>query len=387
MFHPRTNWPTAPSRLSARLQQLRREGAYVIDLTESNPTRCDFLYDADAIRAALASHEVIEYDPQPKGMRTARDAVAHYYSERGTPIPTDRIVLTSGSSEAYAHCFRMLCEPGDEILAPQPSYPLFRFLADIAGAELKHYPLFYDDGWSIDFDALKASLTPRTKAVLIVTPNNPTGQLLTPKERDKLTRLALIHDFAIIADEVFLDFLWRSGERASSFDPRCLALTLAISGISKISALPQMKLGWITVRGPVGMDADATARLEVMADTFLSVSTPTQVAAPVLLDQRKLVQPQIMNRIVENLEFLDAKLSGRTPLSRLRADGGWYAVLRGPASVSDEDRALDLLENAGVHVHPGELFGFDRPGHLVISLITPHDLFREGVGRIVNAIE
>ena len=387
MFNPRTNWPTAPSRLSARLKQLRREGAYVIDLTESNPTRCDFIYDDDAIRAALAGHQAIEYDPQPKGMRSAREAVAAYYEERGIPIPTDRILLTSGSSEAYAHCFRLLCEPGDQVLAPQPSYPLFEFLADIAGVELQHYPLFYDNGWSIDFDALKAALTPRTKAVLVVTPNNPTGQILSPKERDKLTRLALIHDFAIIADEVFLDFLWESDAQAPSFDPRCLALTLAISGLSKISALPQMKLGWITVRGPVGVDADATARLEVMTDTFLSVSTPTQIAARTLLEQRKLVQPQILERIAENLEFLDAKLSGRTPLTRLQAEGGWYAVLRGPASVSDEDRALDLLDKAGVHVHPGELFGFDRAGHLVISLISPHDLFREGVGRIVESIE
>jgi aspartate/methionine/tyrosine aminotransferase len=387
MFNPRTSWPTAPSKLSARLRQLRREGAYVIDLTESNPTRCDFVYDGEAIRAALGAHEVVEYDPQPKGLRGAREAVAAYYEERGMPIPTDRILLTSGSSEAYAHCFRLLCGPGDEILAPQPSYPLFDFLADITGVELRHYPLFYDNGWSIDFDALKAALNPRTRAILVVTPNNPTGQILSPKERDKLTRLAMIHDFAIIADEVFLDFLWEDGRRAQTFDPRCLALTLTISGLSKISALPQMKLGWITVRGPVGVDADATARLEVMTDTFLSVSTPTQVAARTLLEQRKLVQPQILERIRENLEFLDAKLSGRTPLTRLAADGGWYAVLRAPASAGDEARALHLLEHAGVHVHPGELFGFDREGYLVISLITPHDLFREGVGRVVESID
>ncbi len=387
MFNPRTDWPTAPSRLSARLEQLRREAAYVLDLTESNPTRCDFVYDDEAIRAAVSAHEIVEYNPQPKGIRSAREAVAAYHEERGIPIPTDRILLTSGSSEAYAHCFRLLCAPGDQVLAPQPSYPLFEFLADIAGIELAHYPLFYDNGWSIDFDALQAAITPRTKAVLVVTPNNPTGQILRPAERDKLTRLALLGDLAIIADEVFLDYLWAPGARASSFDPRCLALTLTISGLSKISALPQMKLGWITVRGPVGLDADAAARLEVMTDTFLSVSTPTQVAARRLLDQRRLVQPQILERIRGNLDFLDAKLRGSTPLTRLAADGGWYAVLRAPASMSDEERALELLDDAGVHVHPGELFGFPSRGHLVLSLITPHDLFREGVGRIVESIE
>jgi alanine-synthesizing transaminase len=386
MFNPRTAWPTAPTPLADRLRQLRREAAYVIDLTESNPTRCEFTYDDEAIRAALSGHGVLEYDPAPKGIRAAREAVAAYYEERGMPIPTDRILLTSGSSEAYAHCFRLLCEPGDEILAPRPSYPLFDFLADIGGVTLRQYPLFYDDGWSIDFDELKRSIGPRTRAILVVTPNNPTGQILTPKDRDRLTRLAMIHDLAIISDEVFLDYLWTEGARTASFDTRCMALTLTISGLSKISALPQMKLGWITVRGPVGQDADATARLEVMTDTFLSVSTPTQLAARTLLEQRRLVQPQILDRIRRNLEFLDAKLSGRTPLSRLRADGGWYAVLRAPASRSDEEWALHLLNQAGVYVHPGSLFDFDREGYLVVSLIPPHDLFREGVGRLVETV-
>ena len=387
MFNPRTNWPTAPSKLSARLQQMRRDGAPVLDLTESNPTRCGFAYDAETILSALAAPEVVHYDPQPKGTLRAREAVAAYYEEGGLPISPDRILLTSGSSEAYAHCFRLLCEPGDEILAPQPSYPLFDFLADITGVTLKHYPLFYDNGWSIDFDALEAALTPRTRAVLIVTPNNPTGQILHAHERDKLPRLAKARDVAIISDEVFLDFLWDEHAHAQTFDPRGLALTLTISGLSKISALPQMKLGWITVRGPAGIGADATARLEVMTDTFLSVSTPTQVAAPTLLEQRKLLRPQILQRIRANLAILEAKLSASIPLTRLKADGGWYAVLRVPASISDEDRALDLLDRAGLHVHPGDLFGFPTSGYLVLSLITPQDTFREGVQRIVESID
>ncbi|MBI1354369.1 MAG: aminotransferase class I/II-fold pyridoxal phosphate-dependent enzyme [Acidobacteria bacterium] len=387
MFNPRTAWPTAPTRLAARLQQLRRQETVLYDLTESNPTRCGFVYDDAAIQDALSGPGVMRYDPAPKGIRSARQAVANYYEERGMPIPTDRVILTSGSSEAYLHCFRLLCEPGDQILAPKPSYPLFDFLADMAGIELVHYPLVYDHGWEIDLQALKAAITPKTKAILVVSPNNPTGQLLSTKERDMLTRYAIMNDLALIVDEVFFDYTWEESSRMASFDSRCLALTLTISGLSKISALPQMKLGWITVRGPVGPDADATARLEVMADTLLSVSTPTQLAAGALLAQRKLIQPQIKERLLQNLEFLDAKLSGNTPVSRLKSEAGWYAILRVPNSLTDEEWAVYLLETASVYTHPGHLFGFDREGYLVISLLPEHQDFREAVGRLVESID
>ena len=303
------------------------------------------------------------------------------------PIPTDRVILTSGSSEAYLHCFRLLCEPGDQILAPKPSYPLFDFLADMAGVDLVHYPLVYDHGWEIDLAALKAAITPRTRAILVVSPNNPTGQLLSPKERDMLTRYAIMNDLALIVDEVFFDYTWEESSRMASFDSRCLALTLTISGLSKISALPQMKLGWITVRGPVGPDADATARLEVMADTLLSVSTPTQLATATLLNQRKLIQPQIKDRLRENLEFLDAKLEGSTPVSRLRSEAGWYAILRVPNSLTDEEGRSFCWRRPACTLHPGHLFGFEREGHLVISLLPEHQTFREAVGRLVESVD
>jgi len=388
VFAKRTNWPTEPTRLSSRLKQLRLEQAQIFDLTKSNPTRCGFVYDDEAVREALGHPDVMDYDPHPRGRIEARQAVARYYQERGTPISTDRIILTASSSEAYTFCFRLLCEVGDEVLAPKPSYPLFDFLADLTDVRLVHYPLIYDHGWQIDFDSLQKAITPRTRAILLVTPNNPTGQLLRPKERDQLTRLALKHELAIIVDEVFLDFIWEEEQQANAqtLESRGRCLTLAISGLSKISALPQMKLGWITVRGPVGPDAAAMSRLEVIADTYLSVSAATQAAASTLLEQRKLVQPQILDRIRQNLEFLDAKLSGNTPVSRLQADGGWYAVLRVPISLSDDDWAIYLLETAAVYVHPGHLFGFESEGYLAISLIGPHDEFREGIGRLVEAI-
>jgi len=387
VFNQRTAWPTAPTRLASRLKQLRRQQSVIYDLTESNPTRCGFVYDDEAIRGALSHPGVMQYDPAPKGIRAARQAVANYYEERGMPIPTDRVILTSGSSEAYLHCFRLLCEPGDQILAPKPSYPLFDYLADMAGVDLVPYPLVYDHGWEIDLPTLKASITDRTRAILIVSPNNPTGQILSPKERDMLTRYAIMNDLALIVDEVFFDYVWGEKTRMASFDSRCLALTLTISGLSKISALPQMKLGWITVRGPVGPDADATSRLEVMADTLLSVSTPTQLATASMLEQRKLIQPQIQDRLRENVDFLDAKLSGNTPVSRLKAEAGWCAVLRVPQTLTDEEWAIYLLETASVYTHPGHLFGFDGEGYLVISLLPEHQTFREAVGRLVESVD
>jgi len=386
MFSARTDWPVAPTQLAKRLSALRRSGAELLDLTESNPTRCGFLYDEERIREALSAAQVMDYDPVPRGIRSARDAVARYYEEIGSPTSADRIFLTSSSSEAYSWCFRLLCEPGDEILAPQPSYPLFSYLADLADVKLTHYPLLYDHGWSIDMEALAKAITPRTKAVLLVSPNNPTGSILKSKERDMLVRLSLRNDFAIIADEVFLDYVWSEETKAETLNTRGLSLTFTISGLSKMSALPQMKLGWIVIRGPVGPDAAAAARLEVIADTYLSASTPTQVAAPVLIEQRKLIQPQILDRIAQNLAYLDSKLGGDSPVSRLQAEGGWYAVLRAPASSTDDEWALFLLETAGVQVHPGHLFGFDGEARLVISLIPPPEVFRPAVDRLVEGI-
>ncbi len=387
MFSRRTSWSTAPNRLASRLAQFRREGAKLFDLTESNPTRCGFIYDDQAIREALGSADALEYDPNPRGLRSAREAVAGYYEERGQPIPTDRIFLTTSSSEAYSMCFRLLCDPGDEVLIPAPSYPLFDFLADLDSVKLKRYPLRYDHGWSIDLEALKSLITDRTRAILVVTPNNPTGSLLSREDSDRLVRLAMKHDLALIADEVFLDYVWAESTTPQSLDSRGLCLTLAISGLSKISALPQMKLGWITVRGPVGPDAEASGRLEVIADTYLSVATPTQVAARTLLEQRKLVQPQLLDRVAANLRFLDSKLGGASPVTRLQAEAGWYAILRAPSSLSDEDWALFLLETASVSVHPGFLFDFESGGHLVVSLIPRETEFQEGVERLVEAID
>jgi len=387
MFSARTQWDTAPNRLSTLLAERRRRQFPILDLTQSNPTACGFEFDQDAILQALAGPEALRYAPDPRGSEQARQAVADYYAGQGIRLEPRRILLTTGTSEAYSHVFRLIADTGDEILVPSPSYPLFSFLADLNDVKLVPYSLLYDDGWRIDLDALRAATTPRTRAIVVVTPNNPTGSLLQPDEASQLLELAGERELSIIADEVFRDYIW---DATATFAPsmaaadRCLTFTL--NGLSKISALPQMKLGWVVTNGPDDLLQQALARLEIIADTYLSVSTPVQAAAPALLDVRRSLRPQIMRRIRANLAVLDAGL-GRFPLcSRLRAEGGWYAVVRVPNTLSDEAWALDLLATSGVYVHPGRFFDFGSGNFLVLSLITPEDEFREGIERGLGRI-
>jgi hypothetical protein len=296
------------------------------------------------------------------------------------------VVLTTGSSEAYSFLMRLLADPGDEILSPAPSYPLFEFLAGLNDVKLLSYPLVYEGAWRVDMERLAAAITPRSRALIVVSPNNPTGNFLRHDELGELVSLAARHGLAIIADEVFRDFAWESSPQQSASTllvERCLAFTL--NGLSKISALPQMKLGWIVVSGPEELRREALRRLEVIVDTYLSVSTPVQHAAAVLLEQRRILQPQILNRVRANLAFLDDKLAGTT-VSRLRADGGWYAVLRLPNVKSDERWAIELLEKDGVYVHPGHFFDLAQEGYLVVSLIVRPEVFRAGVTRMLARI-
>jgi len=387
MFSRRTSWSTEPNRLAQRLAQLRRDGVELLDLTESNPTRCGFTYDHECISAALADVNGLSYEPNPPGLIETRRHVANYYEELGRPASVDRIFLTTASSEAYSHCFRLLADPGEEILSPAPSYPLFDYLAGLDHVRLRKYPLIYGpEGWQIDLDALREAIRPTTRAILLVNPNNPTGSMLSPRERDILIRLAAKHDLALIVDEVFLDYLWDEKRKRETLTGKGICLTLTLSGLSKIAALPQMKLGWIVVRGPEGLAAEASSRLEVVSDTYLSVSTPIQRAAETLLDQRRLVAPQIRERVARNLATLDRALGPGSPVTRLRAEGGWYAVLRVPATLTDEEWAIYLLETAGVSVHPGHFFDFAQEGYLAVSLLPPETIFGEGARRLAEAL-
>ena len=424
MFAKRTRWNTTPNRLAAALEMRKQQGSPVLDLTESNPTTAGFQYDYAAIQQALADPAAASYAPRALGLAAARQAVSDYYREHGVAVPWRRVLLTTGSSEGYSHLFRLLADPGDEILSPIPSYPLLDLLADINDVRLVRYPLLYDHGWQLDLDALAAKITSRSRAIVVVTPNNPTGSVLSAAQLGGLVKLACAHGLAIIADEVFADYIWRreqpAGAEPAAANPlreeRCepapsLAavddcLTFTLNGLSKIAALPQMKLGWIVANGPEELVSAALERAEVIADTCLSVGTPVQHAASQLLKLARFshrltaearseksalakpMQEQILERIRRNLRFLDSCLAKETcPCSRLRAEAGWYAVLRIPNIGGDEDWAVELLEQDGVYVHPGHFFDFTQGGYLVISLIVRPEAFQKGIRKILARAE
>ncbi len=388
MFSHRTNWRLSPNALTRAIEEARVSGQEILDLTVSNPTEAGVHPDPEIVLAALANPEAMHYDPQPRGLLEARQAVCHYYRESHEvfDLHPERLILTTSTSEAYSYVFRLLCNPGEEILVPKPSYPLFEFLADLADVKLVSYPLLYDHGWQIDFDSLYKAATARSRAVILVHPNNPTGSYVSAAEAQALNAFCRDYGLGLIVDEVFLDYS-HDGVPRNSFVTNADALTFTLSGVSKISALPQMKLAWVATSGPETMVAEAGARLEIIADTYLSMNAPVQLAAPVLLDQRKQVQPILLDRVRVNLAELDAQLAGRPSCARLQVEGGWYAVLRVPALGTDEDLAVDLLRKMGVIVHPGHFYDFPTEGHLVLSLITEPADFREGIARLLQVVE
>jgi len=382
MFSDRTRWNLEENRLSHKLAQLRASGQTILDLTRSNATECGLSYEEQEIQRALAQPASLLYQPDPRGIKSARDAVSAYYQQQQVHLPADDLILTSGTSEAYSFIFRLLCNPGDEVLIPAPSYPLFDFLADLCDVKLVRYPLLYDHGWQIDFAALAATSS-RTKALIVVHPNNPTGQYASTAEQSKLADFCVQRGIALVADEVFLDFSLNNSP-AQSFVSLNQALTFTLSGLSKICGLPQMKLAWIAVSGPSDDQAQALARLEVIADAYLSVGTPVQLATPELLATRGEFQAQVIARVQENLRELDAQLSRQSACNRLLCEGGWAGVLRVPAVRSDEDLAITLLSKEGVYVHPGHFYNFAQPGHLIVSLIVREDEFAEGIRRALS---
>jgi alanine-synthesizing transaminase len=385
MFAKRTNWDLTPNRLSEALAAHRASGKPLLDLTVSNPTECGFLYKDAEILQALENPEALSYQPDPRGLEAARRAVAGYYSDRDDSVAIEDIFLTTSTSEAYSYVFRMLCDPGDEVLIPSPSYPLFDFLAEIQDVKLVRYPLLYDHGWQIDFHALEQAITSRTRGVIVVHPNNPTGHFTKPAEQEKLNAICSSRQLAIIADEVFLDFTL-AGNRTASFATNSAALTFTLSGLSKISGLPQMKAAWLVVSGPPDLKGDAVSRLEVIADTYLSMNAPVQLAMPALLEQRGSFQQQLLLRVRQNLAELDRQLTRQKICSRFTVEGGWYVVVRVPVIRSDEALTLELLNSRDVSIHPGHFYDFSSEGFLILSLITPTDVFAQGVAQTLNLL-
>jgi alanine-synthesizing transaminase len=384
MFSRRTDWKLTPNRFTEAQRELHAAGREVLDLTISNPTRAGLRYETETILRSLANPQAMDYDPQPKGLRSAREAVAGYYRAHGDINP-ESIVLTTSTSEGYSYVLRLLCNADDEILVPKPSYPLFEFLADLQDVKLAPYPLLYDHGWQIDFPSLERAVNRRTRAVVLVHPNNPTGSFVSDEERKALSQFCREHHLALIVDEVFLDYT-HDGALRPTFAANDDVLTFTLSGLSKISGLPQMKLAWIVTSGPGEQVSAALARLEVIADTYLSMNAPIQLAAPVLLEQRHCIQPLLLERVRANLSELDRALARQKNCRRLEVEGGWYGLLRVPVTQSDEDLAIEILRNRSVLLHPGHFYDFPGDGHLIVSLITPTEDFRRGISEVLQLL-
>ena len=378
MFSTRVPGDRRPNRLALALAAVRSSGRELLDLTATNPTTAGFNYPP-ALLQPLASAEALTYSPHPFGLPDARSAVAREFARRGIRIASDRVVLTASTSEAYSLLFKLLCAPaGDAVMVPIPSYPLFDHLTELDGVATIPYPLEYHSRWALDTDALDRRWMPNVRAVLAVSPNNPTGSVLSPPERAVLDGCCAARDAALILDEVFADFSL-DGSAAGSVEETSHALTFRLGGLSKSAGLPQVKLGWIGVEGPDALVTEALDRLELICDTYLSVSTPVQIATPDLLDAGETVRRQILERIKQNYETLRA-IGGLYPsIEVLPAEAGWSAVLRVPSVRSEEDLVLELLEHHDVLVHPGFFFDFPQEAFLVLSLLPAFPVFERGV--------
>jgi alanine-synthesizing transaminase len=381
MFSSRFRWDLRPNRLTELLTAKRRSGARILDLTESNPTHAGLAYPADTLRAFEDARALV-YEPAPAGAADARQSVAAYYQDRGHSVDPSRILLTASTSEAYAYLFKLLTNPGDEVLVPRPSYPLFEFLAHMDSVEPRQYPLTYHGGWGIDVEAVAAAITERTRAVVLVNPNNPTGSFVKRQELEELVRICGARNVALISDEVFSDYgFGADANRVETLAGVEGCLAFSMSGLSKIAGLPQMKLGWIVASGPEGLRREAFERLEWIADTYLSVSTPVQCAAPHLLRVGEDVQHQIRSRCAENLAVARATLSGSAG-NILAVEGGWYITVQVPRTRTEEEWTLELLEHAEVLVQPGFFYDFETEGFLILSLLTETGVFGEGMERL-----
>lgn len=386
LFARRTNWPLESNRLTVALECLRRTEEPVLDLMESNPTNCDFSYPQDDIIKSLAQRSNMWYRPAPRGDLAAREAVSQYYYEKGFTISPERIFLTASTSEAYSYLFRLLANPSDHILFPRPSYPLFSFLGNLNDVRMETYPLVYNGGWRVDLENTQRLFCDDTRALVLVNPNNPTGSYVKQKELEELNRFCRERNAAIICDEVFIDFSLDAGKGRVSLVDNDQVLTFVLGGISKTLGLPQMKLSWIVLNGPDDLVKKASSRLEIIADTYLSVNTPTQNALPVWLLRRNEVQEKINIRIRENYSFLLEQVKGTRDCELLSTEGGWYAVLRIPDTFGEEEWALAFLNHDHVFVHPGYFFDFDREAFIVVSLLVRERDFQEGCRRILKRI-
>ncbi|MDP8212305.1 MAG: pyridoxal phosphate-dependent aminotransferase [Candidatus Zapsychrus exili] len=383
-FSCRTNWELSENKITFTLDKLKEDNIDIINLTESNPTKCNFHYPAEIV-SSLSSKENLSYSPHSQGNLLARKAVSAYYKTMGLNVDEDAIFLTSSTSEGYCYLFRILADTGDNVIFPRPSYPLFQFLTDLNDVKMKNYSLAYDKAWSVDFDSLLEEISIKTKAVAVVNPNNPTGSFIKECEKSKLNKICKENNLAIISDEVFFDFCFDENKKYPSFVENDEVLTFALGGLSKTLGMPQMKLSWIIISGPDDLVEEAKARLDVVADTFLSVNTPVQNACPVWLSKRVEIQQQMLNRIKCNLTFLEKELDN-SKADLLKTEGGWYVAFKISDKYKEEDLVLELLKKDHVFVHPGYFFDFQDEPYVVVSLLPEQENFQKGIGRVINRL-
>jgi len=386
-FSHRTSWQLHPNRISSLLEQRRQKGQVVYDLTLSNPTISGIKYPSGVILEAISDKKSLHYQPDPRGLVTAREAVSAYYLSRKIAVDPSCIFLSASTSESYSNIFKLLCNPSQNILVPRPSYPLFDYLARINDVEVRHYSLVYERGWLVDLYSLKGAVTKSTKAIVLINPHNPTGVFIKKGEFQKIVRLAEEKKLAIVADEVFSDYFYaEDASRLTTTASNGAVLTFTMNGLSKMAGLPQMKLGWSVLSGPKSDLAKAAERLEIIADTFLSVNTPVQIALLKLMKAGVTIQRQILKRVKNNRIRLERTVNELPSCSLLASEGGWYAVLRVPRIKTDEEWSLGLLKETGVYVHPGYFFDFEEEGHLVISLLPEEKEFLAAVGKLKHYI-
>ncbi|MBK5292445.1 MAG: pyridoxal phosphate-dependent aminotransferase [Acidobacteriia bacterium] len=379
MFSTRLDWSLPSNALAMMLARKRAAGCAIIDLTESNPARAGIALKDKEILEALTDAASLTYEPSASGLERARQSVADYYAGLDANVSTSDILLTASTSEAYSYLFKLLADPGDEILVPRPSYPLFEHLAALESVRVLNYPLHYQEGWWIDLEELERRVSARTRAIVVVNPNNPTGSYVKQSEFAALANLCRRNHLALISDEVFTDYaLIEDAQRVPTVTGNSAVLSFALSGLSKLTGLPQMKLGWMVVGGPGKQEA--LHRLEWIADTYLSVSAPVQHAAPAWMKLRPEFLARMLTRLRENLAVV------RSEMETLRLEGGWYATLRLPSTRSDSEWALRLLDADTVLVQPGFFYDVEQESLVVVSLLTEPSLFREGIHRILGRI-
>ncbi len=386
IFAKRTNWPLEINQISERLSYLKKNKIPYIDLTLSNPTRCGFDYPSKEILSALSDERAMEYYPESFGLDDARNAVCDYYRKKGLKVDKNQIILTSSTSEAYSYLFRLLANPNDRVLFPQPSYPLFEFLVDLHDLRMGYYTLNYDGAWGLGEDFLN-NFDKSTRAFILVNPNNPTGSYIKFLELARINDLCDEYEVPIICDEVFHDFPFNEKLKPISMVTNNKVLTFTLGGLSKSLGLPQMKLSWIVINGPVNLVEEAKKRLEIIADTYLSVNTPAQLSLRQWFTLKDNIQSQIKSRILNNYHFAQQQVKLLKRIQLLDVEGGWYITLKLSTSRNEDEWVLKLLNNYHVYVHPGYFFDFDQGNHLIVSLLGPQEAFQEGLTRVLSRIE